>query len=259
MIFYFSGTGNTAWLARQVAQATGEQLVSIADSLHGDGRYGLQSDERIGVFFPVHGWRPPFIVRDFVRNLRIEQGPDNYCYAFATCGDDVGLTFDVIADDLRLAGLRLDSVFSLIMPESYVFPMVDMIDTSAQAKQKLAAAESHLRQLLPHIMKRDRGLKEINASRWPRINSRLLGSYFLRHWVTDRKFRVDADACVRCGLCERVCPVDNIQSTADGQPQWTHNGLCTTCFACYHHCPVHAIGFGSRTKGKRQYYYGKND
>jgi len=110
-------------------------------------------------------------------------------------------------------------------------------------------------QLLPLVVQRQRGERHINASRWPRINSRLLGSYFLKHWVTDASFTVDSDACLRCGLCARVCPVDNISCGDGGTPQWLHNGLCTTCFACYHHCPAHAIDFAHRTRGKRQYYY----
>ena len=71
MIFYFSGTGNTRWAAQQLAEATHERLLFIADELKGGCDYTLEEDERIGFCFPVHGWQPPHIVREFVSRLTI--------------------------------------------------------------------------------------------------------------------------------------------------------------------------------------------
>lgn len=258
MIFWFSGTGNTRHIAEQIAQATGDSLISIAQSVvNQDYSYRCAGEERIGICFPIHGWRPPFIVRDFLQRLRLEGYKGQYCYAFATCGDDVGLAFDYLAADLLTAGITLDSVFSVIMPETYNFPFIDQIDTPEAAKCKIDAARVRLSHLLPEIVACRRGISAVNPSRWPRINSRLLGGFFVKHWVTDVKFTVDNVACAQCGICAQVCPVGNIGMDRDNRPVWRHNGLCTTCFACYHHCPAHAIDFAGRTRGKRQYYFGK--
>ena len=256
MIFYFTGTGNTRFVASQLATATDDRLISIADAVVQEVYdYQLEANERIGFCFPIHGWRPPFIVRDFIKRLCLKNYSGQYCYAFATCGDDVGLTFDFLAQDLRAIGITLDSVFSVIMPETYNFPVIDQIDTPESAQRKIAAAREHLTVVIPSIVNRERGIKNINKSRWPRTNSHLLGGFFLKHWVTDCKFTVDTGACIRCGKCQQVCPVGNIDCANGNPPEWQHNGLCTTCFACYHHCPVHAIDFAGRTRGKRQYYF----
>ena len=256
MIFYFTGTGNTGFIASQLAQATGDRLIPIAQAVvNSEYDYTFEADERIGFCFPIHGWRPPFIVRDFIGRLRLQGYQGQYCYAFATCGDDVGLTFDYLRDDLKAIGLTLDSAFSVIMPETYNFPFIDQIDTPERAERKIAAAHQELAKMVPAVVNRERGVMNINKSRWPRTNSIVLGGFFLKHWVTDSKFTVDAGACVRCGKCSQVCPVGNIDCADGGTPRWLHNGLCTTCFACYHHCPAHAIDFAGRTKGKRQYYF----
>lgn len=279
MLFYLSCTGNTRWLAHELGRATGERVVDMARAMRSNGAdapdatsapndgtahaqsegetYTLAEGERLGFCFPVHGWRPPFLVRQFVRQLRITNAEGHYTYAFATCGDDVGLTFDYLQHDLHAAGLHADSVFSIIMPESYLFPIVDAIDRPDVAEQKKAHARELLPTLLPYIKERARGGRHINRSRWPRTNSRMLGSLFLRWWVTDKPFGVAADRCRRCGLCARVCPTGNIDSS-DGTPRWLHTGRCLTCFACYHHCPAHAVTYGWRTpQTHRQYYFDK--
>lgn len=256
MIFCFTGTGNTGFIAQRLAQATGERLVWIAQAIvNGDFQYRLDKEERIAFCFPIHGWRPPFVVRDFVKSLKLDGYVGQYCYAFATCGDDVGLAFDYLEEDLNGICVRLDSAFSVIMPETYNFPFIDQIDTPESARSKVAAACARLDSILPDIIERRRGVRKFNKSRWPRINSRLLGSFFLKHWVTDSKFTVAPDACIRCGKCSGVCPVGNIKCDPLGTPVWQNNGLCTTCFSCYHHCPAHAIDFGGRTRGKRQYFF----
>ena len=68
MIFYFTGTGNTRWAARQLAEATNDELHFIPDELNkGDLHYTLKDGERLGFCFPTHGWQPPRIVREFIR------------------------------------------------------------------------------------------------------------------------------------------------------------------------------------------------
>jgi len=256
MIFYFSGTGNTLSVAKRIAEATDERLIAIADAIKEKKySYQIQDGERIGFCFPIHGWRPPFIVRDFIKQLHIAGANGHYVYAFATCGDDVGLTFNYLRQDLQIAGLPLDSCFSVIMPESYMFPLIDVIDKPEKAKEKRTEGLKKADKYIPYIINKETGLQLINESHWPRTNSIVIGGYFVKHWVTDSKFSVDADLCARCGKCAKVCPVQNIAAPAGELPEWQHNGLCTTCFACYHHCPKHAINFGHRTKGKRQMYF----
>jgi len=56
--------------------------------------------------------------------------------------------------------------------------------------------------------------------------------------------------CISCGLCAKVCAVNNIRLN-DGKPQWRNR--CIQCGACFHHCPKNAVQYGSLTKGKGQY------
>ena len=48
MIFYFSGTGNSAWVARQLAEGQNEELLSIAMEIDRNKAYELKEGECMG-------------------------------------------------------------------------------------------------------------------------------------------------------------------------------------------------------------------
>ena len=264
MIFYFSGTGNTKWVAQQLAEATGDPLLFIPEELQkGDLTYTLKSGEALGFCFPTHGWQPPRIVREFIRRAQFTvESPSSlnphpsslnpYCYAVTTCGDNMGEAMTILNRELQRHGIQVVSQFSVIMPESYVCLPFMYTDSPEREATKKAAAS----QLLPHIIDviqhRQAGVIELERGATPRLYSYVIGGYFNRHMITDKKFTVDADICTRCGRCSQACPVANIQGTP---PQWQHNGQCTMCLACYHHCPVHAINYGNITRRRGQYYF----
>lgn len=257
MVFYFSGTGNTQWAAEELARTIGETLINISEAQNGESKFRPEHNERIGFCFPVHGWRPPVNVRCFIEKLRIEKSERHYCYAICTAGDTVGETMDYLQNDLQKSGLQLDAAWSLIMPESYVgLPFMD-VDTPAKEQEKKEQAARDLQKIIPHIINRDREIFRLTRGHWPRINSRLIGSFFLNHLITDKYFRVESKRCVKCGICADVCPTDDITGGLGQKPVWKHTGNCLTCFSCYHHCPHHAIEFGRMTKNKGQYWFNR--
>ena len=57
MIIWFSGTGNSEWVAEQLASALGERMVSVAEGLtSGDTHLTLHDGERLGFVFPTYSW-----------------------------------------------------------------------------------------------------------------------------------------------------------------------------------------------------------
>lgn len=252
MIFYFSGTGNTRWVAEQIAKAIGEELVFIPDAFR-DGKYDYTIDEKetIGFCFPTHGWQPPRIVREFISKLKVEL---RYCWAVTTCGDNMGETMTILNKDLAKIGLQASAMFSVIMPESYVCLPFMYTDTEEKEHQKIATARQQLPHIIECIRERRTGVVELEKGATPRLYSYVIGGYFNARMITDKKFMVDEDVCIKCGKCAKVCPVDNIQGTP---PEWIHNGRCTSCLACYHYCPTHAINFGKITRKRGQYYFNK--
>lgn len=257
MIFYFSGTGNTRWAAEYLAEKTGERLLFIPEELKGECRYTLAQDERIGFCFPVHGWQPPRIVRNFIKRLYVNNAEGHYCFALCTCGDTIGDTMTILNKDLSRCGLTATGQFSIIMPESYVCLPFMYTDTEEREREKIQTAEKQLKKIIDTVSERINDIKNLFKGKTPKLYSYVIGEYFNRRMITDRPFNVN-DKCIKCGICADVCPTGDIIGGKGSSPEWRHDNSCTCCLACYHHCPTHAINYGKRTKKRGQYYFKKH-
>ena len=274
MIFYFSGTGNSKWAAKTLALETGDTLVSIPEVINSDCSFTLEKDEHVGFIFPIHGWRVPSIVKEFITKLTIKTlGEDtshvkHYCFCLVTAGDSIGKAMERFQQQLKSVtvndALSLKAVCSLIMPESYVgLPSMD-VDTKEKELEKKELASKQLKEfsniLKQHPHKDSNqiwGWNQLIRGPIPYFFSGPVGGFFERFLITDKPFHVDSRRCVKCGICANVCPVSDIKGGLGFEPEWLHNGKCLTCFSCYHHCPHHAIEFGKRTQKKGQYFYNK--
>ena len=268
MIFYFTGTGNTRWAAQQLAEATGEELHYIPDELgKTELHYVLKDGERLGFCFPTHGWQPPRIVREFIRKATFTLQPSSispqpssispqpssispqpsYIYALTTCGDNMGHAMRIFEKELRQKGLHTDARFAIVMPESNVCFSFLHLDTDEKARQKVEAARQRMTHISQVIKERQRGIEELVKGAIPFTYTYVIGGYYNKHLITDEKFWVDKETCIQCGLCQKVCPVNDITGAP---PVWLHNERCTNCLACYHHCPTHAIHWGQMKRGQ---------
>ncbi len=274
MIFYFSGTGNSKWAAKTLALETGDTLVSIPEVLNSDCTFTLEKDEHIGFIFPIHGWRVPSIVKDFLSKLSIKTKGEDFSihkhtsFCLVTAGDSIGKAIERFQKMLNSVAvgnsMELKAVYSLIMPESYVgLPGMD-VDTKEKEIEKKEFASKQLKEfskMLKQLPYTDNqqvwGWEQLKRGPIPSFFSGPVGAFFERILVTDKPFHVISRRCVKCGICANVCPVEDIKGGLGYEPEWLHNGKCLTCFSCYHHCPHHAIEFGKRTRKKGQYFYNK--
>lgn len=257
MIFYLSCTGNTRWAAEKLSAVTNDRMVSIPDAVKGDCVFHLHDGERIGFCLPVHGWRVQPMVREFIEKLTIQSTGSLYTYFLITCGDNCGEYADQLESLLAKKGLEVKTCCSVIMPNVYVgLPFMDVDPDLCEAEKKMKA-NGVLQKFSDIVLDRRSVRMHIERGGTPRLYSRVFGTFFYRHLVNDKFFKVNTDKCVGCGKCTKVCPVNNLQ-ISDGHPSWLHNGDCLTCMACYHYCPQKAISFWHFTSSKGQYYFDHN-
>ena len=241
-LFYFSGTGNSLKVARDLAGELGDtELIAIPKAIQ---QGAVQSGDRTGVVFPTYFGGLPLIVAEFLSKL--EAG--GYAFAITTCGGMPGGALRQAAAMLRSRGGRLAAGFVVDMPGNYARLYGAM---SARRQQKLFEEEKRRVKEIASIVRQERAHR-IEAGFWL-LNwplALLYRCYFAPGARgRDRDFRVD-EKCNSCGTCERVCPVSNIEMR-EGRPGWKH--ACEQCYACLQWCPKEAIQVGKKTVRRKRY------
>ncbi len=257
MILYLSGTGNTKWAAKSLANALGEQIIDIAKINASNFEFAEKGNGIIGICFPVHGWRPPNLLVDFVKKMRIAKQSFRNTYIFLLCteGDNTGRAMPYLEHLLSLRGITVNAYYDVRMPNTYVgLPFMD-VDSKDVEEMKLKKAQERISEIYNKIKERTETYNIVFEGKWPKTDTLLLGAVFNNLLVTDKFFNVNEKECARCGKCAAVCPVENIKWNKGQIPIWKHNKKCMTCFACYHNCSKHAIQYGLATHGKGQYHF----
>lgn len=250
MIFYFSGVGNSRWVAQQLSQQLGDQLRFIPDEISTPMSYELRDGECLGFVFPCYGWGVPVFVERFIEQMQVSGGV-KYLYFVTTCGDDTGMTAEIFCADAERKGWECKAGWAVVMPESYIcLPGFD-VDNKEKENEKIMSARDRVNRIIDDITDRRCGFDTIpGPMKWAK--SHIVRPVFNRFLITPKHFKTTV-ACTSCGACVRVCPYSNISILSAQRPVW--GDVCVQCMRCYHTCPQHAIEWGRFTRGKGQYLF----
>lgn len=248
MIFYFSGTGNSLYAAKKIAQAQGDKLVSVVremDKKSSERVYTPDEKELIGFVYPIYAWGAPQIVLDFIRSMRLTDSK-RYVFSLNTCGSAEGYATRVLQKTLLKNGITLSSAFSVSMPSNYVIG--EDVESESVQQNKLSMAEQRLEEINKVLASQKQGVFELLHGSNPGLKTRLINPLFNKFARGTKPFHT-TDACIRCGLCEKICPVHTI--TLQAKPIW--GKACTQCLGCINCCPERAIQYGNATKSRGRY------
>lgn len=236
MIYYFSGTGNSKWAAEQIAEATGDVALDIVEA---GAPASLEGQSQVGFVFPVYAWGVPEPMLEFAKSARPPQ--DAFSFGVCTCGADAGLTMEKLA-----RAVRLDSAYSLLMPNNYVID--SELDAPDEAFAKIMAAKDECARIAAEVAGRKKAWR-VTKGPSAALRSNLVNFGFNKFARSVKPFRA-TEACDGCGICERRCPAKVI-SLSSGRPVWQDG--CYQCLRCINECPREAIQYGDKTEGRPRY------
>ena len=236
-LFYFTGTGNSLYVAKQIE----ENPLSIPQVL---GQEPLEfTADRIGIVAPVYGHEVPPMVKEFMKKAVFHT---DYFYMILTYGNRHGGAAQLAKGLCGECGITASYINVIWMVDNWL-PSFDMeeqkrIDKNVEGQIAAVLADLNAgRQMISEVTEADRAAHRQfleNMSRMPAD----AWQHLLR--VTE--------ACVGCGICEKVCPSASIR-VVDGKA--THfPGNCQTCLACVHACPQKAIGLTVPEKNPQARY-----
>lgn len=248
MILYFSGTGNSEYLAKSLASELEDEVVDLFSYIK-EGRPGVfESDSPFILVSPTYSWRVPILLSKCLLTCDFKGSRD--FYAVMNYGDSYGNAYDYIKEDLDKLGLNFMGLYGVKMPENYI--MLFDLDNPETNKKIIAKAKSKISNIAKYIKNKEEFPKR-KVGIVGKFQSAIINPIFFKYITKDKKFYA-TDKCISCGLCQKVCVLNNI-SYKDGRPVW--NGSCTHCAACISKCPVGAIEYGKKTRGKERYLLDK--
>ena len=248
MILYFSGNGNSRYVAEKLGKLLGERVLFIPKT---DPKTLQYEGESLGVVFPVYSWGVPPIVQRFIYDLNerfIAEARKRKIWMVCTCGDETGKTPEMFRWMLGRRGLELDGAWSVIMPNTYVLLPGFDVDSRKVKEDKLDRAPKRIQHIADCIQE-GRWERDVTKGSWPTLKSQVVYRLFRRWGINTSKWHWTSE-CIQCGKCAASCPVGNI-TMKGGHPRWGSD--CTSCLACYNVCPAHAVEYGNATIHKGQY------
>ena len=231
-IFYFTGTGNSLWSAKEIAKALNEpcEFFNIGKEVKNDNIY-IEADIAIFVF-PSYAYGLPLAVKKFLEKAVFKV---SYLAAFVTYGTQQGGTLGAFRKIIKKKNVEKMYFGKIPAVENY-------LALFGTPKEK-----TKTRRLLMQEEATKKAAAAVLARKENRVNTIRPFSIFIV-WVFHtfalplfyKKYKL-SDNCNGCAVCEKICPVSGI-TMKDGKPVF--GKTCEHCQACLNICPSRAIQFG---------------
>jgi Pyruvate/2-oxoacid:ferredoxin oxidoreductase delta subunit/flavodoxin len=246
VLYYFSSTGNSLWVARKMAAQLGETTLI---SLPTKGNVRVDNDiQRVGIVFPVIMFGLPRLIEKFIDTVEITGSP--YLFAVATSGGMPLSTLIQAKKAFECRGIKMSggysvsmvhnciSLSSALVPEKQVIRFQKAVVTIDRICSQIRKQETYL----------ERGIPLLN---W--YLSGILYEKAKKLVATASKYFYTDDNCNGCGMCVNVCPVKNVKMK-NRKPCW--GNACEQCYACLQWCPKESIQVkNKKTEGRRRYHH----
>ena len=235
MIFYFSGTGNSRWVAKQLARLLDDQTCDITALTE---MPDVKKEKQIGFVLPVYAWGAAEPMEAFAMKL-----PKTGAFSFGvcTCGEEAGMAMKQFSKRYPL-----DSSYSLVMPNNYI--VGTDTDDEATIHAKINAAKKELQKISGELLQRKK-VYRVEEGSLAGLKSSLVNFGFNRFARSTKSFYATS-LCNACGLCVKNCPAHTI-TMVNNLPNW--GTRCYQCLRCINECPKQAIQYGKGTEGRRRY------
>lgn len=251
-ILYFSGTGNSKYIASSIADGIDSRCYSIENKKVGFKQIIADSNNLIFIY-PIHGSMPPPIMQDFTTRYKdiifskkiaiiavqamfsgdgarsitdFLNSNNDYYYS-----KHITAPFNISNFNCNIPGLKIKDITKMDKAQTKMDKQIDSVIEDLNNDVHKLVGFNRFSKLL--------GMTQ-NTS-FPKVISNAANNFDVNH-----------EQCIICNKCVRHCPVENIINS-DGKIIGTGN--CISCYRCINECPTNAISvfFKKHKKPRIQY------
>ena len=247
MILCFSGTGNSRYIAKRMADELQDEIVDVNAKIKAVDYSPIKTGDTVIVVTPTYAWRIPRIVSDWLSKTKLLSA--KRIWFVMNCGGEIGNASKYnrsLAEQKHLSYMMGTS--QILMPENYI--AMFGVPQAAEARTIVKNAEPAIVDTIACI-KAEQHFPAPRNNLYDRFMSGPVNPIFYQFFVKATAFQTD-DTCIGCGQCVKNCPMNNI-TLKNGKPIW--GDQCTHCMACICYCPTEAIEYGNKSIGKPRYYF----
>ena len=246
MILYFSGTGNSRYIAKRIADRLHDDLLNANEYIRKNNTHAIGAQSRLIIVAPTYAWRIPRILRDWILNTEFPSAVPTWFVM--DCGSEIGNAAKYNRRLCDQKGFIYMGTAQIVMPENYI--ALFNTPEPEEARRIVARAEPAIDAAIQAIAA-GRAFPAPRRNLCDRLLSGPVNALFYPLFVNARAFRAD-ERCIGCGKCASLCPLNNIV-LKNGKPVWGEK--CTHCMACIAYCPARAIEYGKRSAQKYRYTF----
>ncbi len=241
MVFYFTATGNSLYVAKQMD----DNRISIAQAIH-DQKKQYTAD-RIGIVCPVYGHEMPELVKEFLKDSQFKT---DYFYILLTYGNRHGGAAELAKDYVERLGIHPAYINVVLMADNFL-PGFDMEEQKALDKhveeqiQRIQTDIAQKKAYISPVTEHDRNVHQAFLTQIAQVDS-----------STAQGLYEITEECIGCGICAKVCPKKCFH--LEGQKSVVKSDGCISCMACIHSCPMMAIRLKMPEKNPHARYRNEN-
>ena len=250
MVLYFSATGNTEYIATELAKRLDDERVNLIDRIKRNDHSVLHSETPFIICAPVYICEMPRFLSKYLKEQTFSGSKE--VYFIFTSGGYCGISGVLAKSMFRKKNMNYRGHAEFKMPRNYVasdaYAMLSPEETAERILESRAKADS-----VAADIRSGKNLTARHVFLFETLITVPFNPVWYKFKLRARDFRA-TDKCVGCSKCASLCPLNNITLT-DRKPVW--GGQCTHCMACIGNCPTEAIEYGSITQSKEKYNFGK--
>ena len=245
VVFYFSGTGNTKYVAENLAKQMRSDCYSIEEQQDFDAL--IRENNTVCFCYPIYCSGVPRIMREFAEGLKMALKGKRvaiFCTQVMYSGDGARAFTDIFPENW----FKVVYAEHFFMPNNLCNVLPEWTFDDRLIRWEKFCADRKIKRISRHIM-------------GGKVHKRGFNKISYKMGYAQRKYQLGADEkakngvevsddCVKCGLCVKKCPMQNFEL---GEEKAVPKGNCIYCYRCVNLCPKKAITVVYRKEINKQY------